>query len=230
MIEDAIILGNQAAIITVTGDTTLDRTHSIVLVDASSGVVTITLPDVSEFSGFQYAIKKIDTSSNDVTIDGDGANIDDVSTKLLSGPGYPSMSVGSDGSEWHNLKSHLINPTENNYPYKKDDTLKDSQVSYDETLDIIISSVAGLLPQTVMELSTDTTHDIPSHVYTVIADGDMTLNFEDRNGSGIPLSIRNISGTQSFTADSGTVESTTLTFGNGVKFIQEASDDWTEIT
>ena len=53
-----------------------------------------------EFIGFKYIIKKIDTSANDVTIDGDGANIDAVSTRLLSGSGFPSLTVQSDGTDW----------------------------------------------------------------------------------------------------------------------------------
>ena len=55
------------------------------LVDATEGAITITLPKVSECSGRWYTIKKIDASVNVVTIDGDGGEtIDGVATYALS--------------------------------------------------------------------------------------------------------------------------------------------------
>jgi len=97
---NAITRNNFANVTTITGDVTLGIDDSTVLCDASGGVITVTLPDVSEFSGFRYNIKKIDTSANDVTIDGDGANIDAASTRLLSGSGYPAITIHSDSADW----------------------------------------------------------------------------------------------------------------------------------
>lgn len=99
----AAITNNNFSNITIpaiTANITLGNTDSTVLCDASGGIFTVTLPDVLEFSGFRYNIKKVDTSANDVTIDGDGANIDGAGTKLLSGSGYPSFYVQSDGTQW----------------------------------------------------------------------------------------------------------------------------------
>lgn len=96
----AITGDNFSNITTITGDITLNSGNSTILCDASSGAITVTLPDVSEFSGFKFYIKKIDVSANDVTIDGDGANMENASTRLLSGSGRPSLEAQSDGTEW----------------------------------------------------------------------------------------------------------------------------------
>ena len=101
-IRDAINTNNVGGISSpaIIDNITLGLSDSTVLCDASGGIFTVKLPDVSTFSGFKYNIKKIDTSANDVTVDGDGANIDGVATKLLSGSGYPSITVHSDGTGW----------------------------------------------------------------------------------------------------------------------------------
>jgi hypothetical protein len=100
LVCDAITINNFAVIEIITGDITLGKADSTILCDASGGVLTVTLPDVSEFNGFKFNIKKIDVSANDVTIDGDGADIDASATRLLSGSGYPSITIHSDGSDW----------------------------------------------------------------------------------------------------------------------------------
>ncbi len=90
---------------TVTGDTTLDDTHSMVLVDAS-GNVTITLPAAASVFdsitgiGKIYRIKKIDADADTVTIDGDGSEtIDGGATAVLTVQ-YESITLQSTGSEW----------------------------------------------------------------------------------------------------------------------------------
>lgn len=65
---------------TVTVDTNLNYEHDVVLVDASAGPVTITLPDASLTAGYdgkRFDVKKIDSSANAVIIeDAGGNNID----------------------------------------------------------------------------------------------------------------------------------------------------------
>jgi len=53
---------------TITADTTLDDTFDVVIVDASGGNVTVTLPDAVVNDGLEYAIKRTDSSANSVTI------------------------------------------------------------------------------------------------------------------------------------------------------------------
>lgn len=84
----------------LTSDTTLTTSHNIVLVDATAGAVTLTLPAVATYVGPGYTIKKIDASANAVTIDGSGAEtIDDTTTRILTMQ-YNAVEVMSDGTEW----------------------------------------------------------------------------------------------------------------------------------
>ena len=62
----------KVSITTVTGNTTLDNTHNIIVCDATSGDITITLPEshdnVPTFIGTKYTIVKKDNSANSVFI------------------------------------------------------------------------------------------------------------------------------------------------------------------
>jgi hypothetical protein len=92
---------NVSPIETITGNTTLDGTHSTVLVDASGGAVTVTLPAASTSTGLIYTIKSID-STNTVTIDGNGSEtIDGATTQTLTTD--ESMTLQCDGSAWYIL-------------------------------------------------------------------------------------------------------------------------------
>ena len=71
-----------------------------VFVDASGGAVTITLPTAASATDVEYFVKKIDSSANAVTIDGNGAEtIDDATTQVLSSQ-YDAITLYSDGTEW----------------------------------------------------------------------------------------------------------------------------------
>lgn len=74
--------------------------ESIILVDASSGAVTINLPAASGLSGRQYTIKKTDSSINKVTIDANASEtIDGEAAKILWSKN-DKIIVVSDGSNW----------------------------------------------------------------------------------------------------------------------------------
>lgn len=82
---------------TITVDTILDNTYETVLVDASGGNVTVTLP-VANLNAFKrYNIKKIDATVNTVTIDGDGAETIDGSATQVIVTQYASLSPECDG-------------------------------------------------------------------------------------------------------------------------------------
>ena len=88
-----------SAITTVSSNTTLDNSHSTVLVDTSGGSITVTLPTASSASRRVYNIKKV-TSANTLTIDGDSTEtIDGSETQDISNQ-YDSVSIQSDGTEW----------------------------------------------------------------------------------------------------------------------------------
>lgn len=77
-------------------------TSSILLVDADTagGNVTVTLPTAASLSGRLYVIKKIDSSSYTVTVDGDGSEtIDGATTKTIYGENDRLILI-SDGTNW----------------------------------------------------------------------------------------------------------------------------------
>lgn len=87
-------------ITTVTAAATLDATYQTVGVNATDGAVTITLPAAAGCTGRRYDIKKVDSSANAVTIDGNGAEtIDGAATKVLSTQ-YSSVTIISNGTNW----------------------------------------------------------------------------------------------------------------------------------
>jgi hypothetical protein len=99
-LTDAVNRLSTISVPAIAGDITLTLENSTVLCDATSGAFTVTLPDVLEFTGVVFTIKKINTSANDVTVDGDGANVESLSTWVLTGADYPSITIQSDGTEW----------------------------------------------------------------------------------------------------------------------------------
>ena len=82
-------------------NTILDDTHDIVLMDGSVSSRTVTLPAVADSTGKVYVIKKVDSSSGTITIDGNGSEtIDGATTKILAAQ-YDSVTIVCDGTEWH---------------------------------------------------------------------------------------------------------------------------------
>ncbi len=93
----------EANIDTVTSNTTVDLTNGTILVDSSSGNIVITLPASAEANKKVYNIKKIDSSNNTVTIDGEsGELIDGASTAVITIQ-YESITIQSNGIAWYIL-------------------------------------------------------------------------------------------------------------------------------
>ena len=68
--------------------------------DATSSAFTITLPKAYNADGYIFNIKKLDSSANAVTVDGDGSETIDGSTTMIISNQYDSLTVQSDGTEW----------------------------------------------------------------------------------------------------------------------------------
>lgn len=84
--------------VSATGD--IASTDGLVLVDATAGAVTMTLPLAASVPGRVFAVKKVDASGNAVTVDGNGSEtIDGATTQALSAQ-YDVLTVASDGTEW----------------------------------------------------------------------------------------------------------------------------------
>jgi hypothetical protein len=83
--------------ITAASDTLVDTDHTN-LCDCTSNAITINLPAAS--AGQQFVIKKIDSSSNAVTIDGFGSETIDGGLTAVINTQYESVTIISDGSNW----------------------------------------------------------------------------------------------------------------------------------
>lgn len=84
----------------LTADGTLGPDDFFVAVDATAGDVTVTLPAASGSQGRTLVIKKTDSTTNLVIIDGNGSEtIDDATTQSIAAQ-YVSVMLICDGSEW----------------------------------------------------------------------------------------------------------------------------------
>lgn len=99
------MMNRAEAVATVTGATTLDTSHSVVLADASGGAFTIALPKAGAFAGRLFQIKKVDSSANAVTIDGDGSETIDGAATYALATQYQAVALLSDGTNWLLLPS-----------------------------------------------------------------------------------------------------------------------------
>jgi hypothetical protein len=91
------------AITEVNVNTTLNSTHTTVLVNCNSVDRVITLPAAAGAIRRIYNVKKIDSSANTVTVDGDGAEkIDGANTHVISSQ-WNSVTIQCDGTAWFKL-------------------------------------------------------------------------------------------------------------------------------
>jgi hypothetical protein len=88
-----------APIAQVSVNTLLDNTHHTVLVNASGGSRTITLPAAST-TGKVYRIKKTDATANTVIIDGNASETINGSTTYVLTLQHASVDIQSNGSNW----------------------------------------------------------------------------------------------------------------------------------
>jgi hypothetical protein len=88
------------ALVTKTGDYTAEN-ETIIIGDATSGSITITLPPVDEVTGIIYHVKKVDNSVNTITIDANSSETIDGATTQVISTQYDSIHIVSDGTDWH---------------------------------------------------------------------------------------------------------------------------------
>lgn len=81
-------------------DYTVDIEDSVVIVDASSVSVLITLPPAASAQGRVFWIKKVDSSSNTVTIDPVGSDTIDGASAIVTSVQYEAFTLFSDGVDW----------------------------------------------------------------------------------------------------------------------------------
>jgi hypothetical protein len=88
------------AVATKTTNYSVTSTDSVLLCDATSGALTVTLPTAAGITGRQYSFKRISSGANTVTVAAQsGQTIDGAATRVL-GTQYETVTVVSDGSNW----------------------------------------------------------------------------------------------------------------------------------
>lgn len=84
------------ALTTISSTTTLGSSHGYVLCNAAGGAITVNLPAAT--TRYRFSIKRINSGTNDVTIDAAGSDtIEGAGTVVLSAQ-YQSRTIYSDGS------------------------------------------------------------------------------------------------------------------------------------
>lgn len=95
------------AVVSKTANYTATNTDDVILVDASAGAVTISLPTAVGIAGRSYHVKKTDSSANAVIVDPNGTEtIDGQATTSLTSQ-YETLSVESNGANWVRLPNVL---------------------------------------------------------------------------------------------------------------------------
>jgi len=91
------------AIATKSGDYTATLNDETILVNATSAAVTITLPDATTATGKKFIVKKIDTTSNAVTVKATAGNIDGIApaTGIAGSLPWQGWVIQSDGTNWY---------------------------------------------------------------------------------------------------------------------------------
>lgn len=89
----------------VTANYTATENDLVVLADATTGAITVTLPSTHGREGRRLIVKKTDSSGNAVTIDGNGAETIDGATTVALSTQYATREMVSDLSNWHVVSS-----------------------------------------------------------------------------------------------------------------------------
>lgn len=103
LIDAAVGAGTAAPVATKTGAYTVSDDDYTLLCDATGGAFTVTLPPANRRPNRILCLKKIDSSVNAVTVDGDGAEtIDGGATKSLATQ-WTTMLIQTNGANWYVL-------------------------------------------------------------------------------------------------------------------------------
>ncbi len=96
-VDNALVMN----VVSKTEAYTATKNDHIILCDASSASFTITLPAASGVKGLILHIKKTDSSSNTVTVDGNASETIDEGTTAVLTAQHESIMIICDESNWH---------------------------------------------------------------------------------------------------------------------------------
>lgn len=98
------VLGAGLEVSTKTATTyTVTSSDTVIIADATSNSITITLPLASSLPGYRYYIKRKDSTGNTVTIARTSSDTIDGATSQTLNQQYTSATIVSDGSNWYIL-------------------------------------------------------------------------------------------------------------------------------
>ena len=103
----ALGLGSSLNVETTAINLLASVSSDVILCNVTSGGIVVTLPDATTAQGKLIQVKKIDGSTNDVTISSVAGTIDGSASATLSGSGgaKPGAAFVSDGSNWYILNA-----------------------------------------------------------------------------------------------------------------------------
>ena len=96
-----ILISSRSNIKSISTSSTLDIQDEIVIVDASGGDVTVTLPAAATSKGKRYTVKKNDTSINSIILDANASEEIDNSTTFSFNTYLQSCTLVCDGTRWY---------------------------------------------------------------------------------------------------------------------------------
>ena len=148
-------------IATKTATFTAATSEKILLCDATSGAITVDLPTASGNDGQVYRIKKIDSSTNAVTIDPNGSEtIEGASTKVIYIQ-YESVDIVSDGTNWSILQENKVEVLAT--------ATGDGNASYaNATAEVVLFDTD--------EVDTHSSYDSTTGIFTAPKDGTLSIN------------------------------------------------------
>lgn len=91
---------NVTSVRTETATYTALVTDRTILMNATSGNLTVNLPTAIGNAGLTFNIRKIDSTANTVTLDGNGSQTIDGSTTKVASTQYSGYTIQSDGANW----------------------------------------------------------------------------------------------------------------------------------
>ncbi len=90
------------------GTTNLDLSHSVHLVNATSGAITVALPAAASAAGAEITVKKVDDTSNIITVSEQGGGSGPDGGNLLLGGKGDFVMVISNGAGWYIKSSNRL--------------------------------------------------------------------------------------------------------------------------
>jgi Pectate lyase superfamily protein len=102
------VVNSHVATVAVTSNYTALTTDTLILANAASAAVTVTLPTAVGIAGKAYTVRKTDNSTNPVTVDPNGTQTIDGALTYVMAYGRSLVTAISDGSNWQVVEKPVI--------------------------------------------------------------------------------------------------------------------------